>query len=87
MICELNRKQPWITSITPTSLKGKILPHEEADVIIQTLINSGFTFCGADWGRDKTDEHSGGPYSTYENKTTNEIITIEPYSTTETKFC
>ena len=73
--------------MTTSTIKGKILPHKEADVIIQNLLNSGFTFTGADWGRDKTDEHSGGPYSTYKNKSTNEIITVEPYSTTETKFC
>ena len=70
-----------------TSLKGKILPHKEADAIIQNLLNNEFTFTGADWGRDKTDEHSGGPYSTYENKLTKEIITVEPYSTSHTKFC
>ena len=76
-----------ILVIPISSLKGKILPQKEADAIIQNLLNSGFTFAGSDWGRDKTDEHSGGPYSTYENKLTKEIITVEPYSTTETRFC
>lgn len=70
-----------------SSLKGKIFHNKKSDEIIQFLKENGFVFGGSDWGREKTDEHSGGPYSTYEHISTKEVITIEPHTTTKSKFC
>ena len=75
------------SSIEISSLKGKIFLNKESDEIIQRLKENGFIFGGSDWGREKTDEHSGGPYSIYEHIITKETITIEPHTTAESKFC
>lgn len=70
-----------------SSLKGKIFHNKESHEIIQSLKEDGFIFMGSDWRRKKTDEHSGGPYSTYEHASTKETITIEPHTKEKSKFC